>query len=210
MRPAARPVSPTRLTRRGWSKGTARRACACACRRRVKAPSIARLTCRPPASSSSLSPRTRSTSSCTRRGSLVARFERPVLRLWTRPPPLHESPVNLEVVWPADAKAGATATLRVMLRHSREDASRSTRGSRCRPASRSARRTKGAAQVQGVLALREPFDSSGAIVEIPVRFGLPEGHGARGDSAHRPLVLGSGDRAGPCSGRSLTHVGRER
>jgi hypothetical protein len=32
--------------------------------------------------------------------------------------------------------------------------------------------TKGAAQVQGVLTVRQAVDRSGAVIEIPVRFGL--------------------------------------
>ena len=32
--------------------------------------------------------------------------------------------------------------------------------------------TKGAAQVQGVLAVRQSVDRSGTVIEIPVRFGL--------------------------------------
>ena len=52
----------------------------------------------------------------------AAAFERPVLRPWSHPPPVQESPVNVEVVWPADALAGKTATLRLMLRHSLYDA----------------------------------------------------------------------------------------
>jgi hypothetical protein len=103
---------------------------------------------------------------------LVARFERPVLRSWTRPPPPQGSPVGFEVVWPADAAAGSTGTLRVMLRHALADGLEVDARIPLPPGVTLGAPTKGAAQVQGVLAIRERVDASGSIVEIPVRFGL--------------------------------------
>ena len=104
---------------------------------------------------------------------LVARLERPVLRSWTRPPPPQESPVGLEVVWPASASSGTTGTLRVLLRHGL------TRGGvpidvqiPLPPGVTLAATTRGTSQVQGVLAIREVVDSNGAVLEVPLRFGL--------------------------------------
>jgi hypothetical protein len=103
---------------------------------------------------------------------LIARFERPVLRLWTRPPPPHESPVALEVVWPADAASGTTGTLRLMVRHSLDGTLDIDTRVLLPPGVTLAAATKGAAQVQGVLTVRQSVDATGAVIELPVRFGL--------------------------------------
>jgi hypothetical protein len=103
---------------------------------------------------------------------LVARFERPVLRLWSRPPPPQESPVSLEVVWPADAASGTTGTLRVLVRHALDSSLEVDARVPLPPGVTLGGATKGAAQVQGVLFLRAPVDRSGAVLEVPVRFGL--------------------------------------
>lgn len=103
---------------------------------------------------------------------LVARFERPVLRMWSRPPPPQQSPVGLEVVWPADAVAGMTGTLRVMVHQSQADAAVVDARIPLPPGVTLGAPTKGAAQLQGVLALRQSIDRAGTVIEIPVRFGL--------------------------------------
>ena len=103
---------------------------------------------------------------------LVARFERPVLRLWTRPPPPHESPVAVEAVWPSDAASGTTGTLRLMVRHSLEGTLDIDTRVPLPPGVTLGAATKGAAQVQGVLTVRQAVDASGAVIEVPVRFGL--------------------------------------
>ena len=103
---------------------------------------------------------------------LVARFERPVLRLWTRPPPPQESPVALDVVWPADAASGTTGTLRIMVRHSLDGTLDIDTRVPLPPGVTLGAATKGAAQVQGVLAVRQGVDHSGAVIELPIRFGL--------------------------------------
>ena len=103
---------------------------------------------------------------------LVARFERPVLRSWTRPPPPAESPVALEVIWPADATAGTTGTLRVKLHHPLLGKIEVDTRIPLPPGVTLGAPTKGVGQVQGVLAIRDLVDSSGTIIEVPVRFGL--------------------------------------
>ena len=103
---------------------------------------------------------------------LVARFERPVLRMWTRPPPPHESPVGLEVVWPADAVAGGTGTLRLMLRHVLDGSIEIDTKVPLPPGVTLGAPTAGVAQVQGVLTVRQSIHRSGTVIELPVRFGL--------------------------------------
>jgi hypothetical protein len=111
---------------------------------------------------------------------VIARLERPVLRLWTRPPPIQSSPVTVEVVWPSEAKAGKTGTLRVRLRHSLShsavvDARLPLPPGVTLAAPIDAHHAHGAAavsQVQGVLAVRWAVDWNDSVMEIPVRFGL--------------------------------------
>lgn len=103
---------------------------------------------------------------------LVARFERPVLRMWSRPPPVAESPVGLDVVWPANAVVGTTGTLRVMVRHTRGGIREVDTRIPLPPGITLGAPTKGAAQIQGVLAIRRAVDGRGTVIEVPVRFGL--------------------------------------
>jgi len=103
---------------------------------------------------------------------LVARFERPVLRLWTRPPPPHESPVGLEVVWPADAASGSTGTLRLMVRHVLDGSFEIDTKVPLPPGVTLGAPEAGVAQVQGVLTVRRSVQRTGTVIEIPVRFGL--------------------------------------
>lgn len=103
---------------------------------------------------------------------LVARLERPVLRLWTRPPPPQESPVGLEVEWPKDPAAGTTGTLRLHVRHSLEGTVDVDARVPLPPGVTLGAPMHGTLQIQGVLAVREPVDHSGKVIEIPVRFGL--------------------------------------
>ena len=103
---------------------------------------------------------------------LVARFERPVLRMWTRPPPPLESPVGLEVVWPADAAAGGSGTLRLTVRHVLEGSIEIDTKVPLPPGVSLGAATKGVTQVQGVLTVRQSIQRSGSVIEIPLRFGL--------------------------------------
>lgn len=103
---------------------------------------------------------------------LVARLERPVLRAWTRPPPPQVSPVGVEVVWPAEARAGSTGTLRVMLRQDGDVEREVDVRVPLPPGVRLAASTNGARQLQGVLGIRASVAPTGALVEVPLRFGL--------------------------------------
>ncbi|HEY8073659.1 MAG TPA: hypothetical protein VIF62_06115, partial [Labilithrix sp.] len=103
---------------------------------------------------------------------VVARFERPVLRMWSRPPPAQESPVGIEVVWPADAHADGVGTLRVMLRHSLYDAHDIDARIPMPPGATLAAPTQGASQLQGAIFIRQSVDRGEAVIEIPIRFAL--------------------------------------
>jgi hypothetical protein len=109
---------------------------------------------------------------------LVADLERPVLRLWSRPQPPMSSPVNLEVVWPSEARAGHVDTVRVMLRHSMAQAQLLDVRMPLPPgvslAEAIGKGTDGAvvSEIQGVLAIRWNVDRSVAVIDIPVRFAL--------------------------------------
>lgn len=103
---------------------------------------------------------------------IIARFERPVLRLWSRPPPPASSPVSLDVVWPSDVRAGATALLRLVVRHGRDEVLDVDTRVPLPPGATLAAPTEGAAQLQGVLAVRRTVSSTGAVIEVPMRFAL--------------------------------------
>lgn len=102
---------------------------------------------------------------------LIARLERPVLRLWSRPPPPNESPVSIEIVWPSDARSGIAGSLRVVLKHGRNEPTEIDARIPLPPGVTLGAPTKGAAQMQGVLALRMMVDQT-ATIEVPLRFGL--------------------------------------
>lgn len=109
---------------------------------------------------------------------LVAELWRPVLRLWSRPAPPMSSPVDMEVVWPAEARAGHVDTLRVMLRHSMPLTQLVDVRIPLPPgvslAEAIGKGTEDAvvSEIQGVLALRWTVDRSVAVIDIPVRFAL--------------------------------------
>ncbi len=105
---------------------------------------------------------------------LVARFERPVLRLWSRPPEGVESPIHLDVAWPENAGAGFTGVVRVAVRHSLGRSATLDLRLPLPPAVALAAPVNGVQQIQGVLSVRRTVDQSGLpiVIEIPVRFGL--------------------------------------
>jgi hypothetical protein len=104
---------------------------------------------------------------------VVARFERPVLRLWSHPPPDGASPLHVEAVWP-DAKPGRTGTLRLRLRQSTDRGITADLTLPLPPGVTLAEPVEGVRQVQGVLTVRRAVDSGEApvVVEIPLRFAL--------------------------------------
>ncbi len=112
---------------------------------------------------------------------VLARLEVPVLRLWSRPPPAQDSPVRVEVVWPAEARAGKVGTLRLLLRQSQARTPTALVDVRIPlPPGVSLAASVGhgttssgtARQAQGVLAVRWPVEETQTVVELPVRFGL--------------------------------------
>ena len=102
---------------------------------------------------------------------LVARLERPVLRLWSRPPPPQESPVAIELTWPTEAKAGSTSSIRIVLKHGRNEPTEIDARVPLPPGVTLGAPTNRAGQMQGVLTLRTKVDQTSTI-EVPLRFGL--------------------------------------
>ncbi|MEP7122041.1 MAG: alpha-2-macroglobulin family protein [Byssovorax sp.] len=105
---------------------------------------------------------------------LIARFERPALRFWSRPPEGGESPIRLAVTWPENAGAGFTGVVRVDVRHSLGRSALLDIRLPLPPSVSLAAPVNGVQQIQGVLAVRRLVDQSDlpTVIEIPVRFGL--------------------------------------
>jgi hypothetical protein len=76
------------------------------------------------------------------------------------------------VVWPADAAAGGSGTLRLMVRHVLEGSIEIDTKVPLPPGVTLGAATAGVSQVQGVLTVRQSIHRSGSVIEIPVRFGL--------------------------------------
>jgi hypothetical protein len=105
---------------------------------------------------------------------VIARFERPALRFWSRTPEGVESPIHLAVAWPEDARAGFTGVVRVDVRHSLGRSAVLDVRLPLPPSVSLAAPVAGVQQIQGVLAVRRSVDQSAlpTVIEIPVRFGL--------------------------------------
>ena len=134
---------------------------------------------------------------------VIARLERPVLRLWSLPPDQSSSPVHVDVVWPK-ARAGTKAVLRVAARHDRQRNTVVDIRLPLPPGVSLAAPMTGVQQLQGVLAIRRTLDRSAlsGVFEIPLRFALagqvtvPEGtarlteeHAPRAVTPARPLMI---------------------
>jgi hypothetical protein len=135
---------------------------------------------------------------------LVARLERPVVRLWSRPPEAPESPLRLDVTWPSDAQAGKKGVVAIALRNTRGKPTVVDVRIPLPPGAALAAPVNDVRQVQGALHVRRALDASGLVsqIDLPVRFTLagkvtvPE---ARATLAHeeapravapaRPLVI---------------------
>ncbi len=103
----------------------------------------------------------------------LARFERPLLRLFTNPPSSSESPLKLTVGWPSDARAGTVGTMRVVVRSSLRKPAHFDVRVPLPPGVTLAAKVDGVRQVQGVALIRRPIEGgTERVVEIPVRFGL--------------------------------------
>ncbi len=105
---------------------------------------------------------------------VVARLERPVLRLWSSPPDDASSPVRMEITWPARARAGKTGVLGVSLRHTLDRPAVIDARIPLPPGVSLAEPVNGVHQIQGTLVVRAELDSSRlqTLLEIPVRFAL--------------------------------------
>lgn len=105
---------------------------------------------------------------------VVARFERPVLRLWSHPPSNAASPLRLEATWPDKAKAGGTGTLRLSLSHTLGRAVVADLTVPLPPGATLAEPINGVRQVQGVLTIRRGLGNtdSATVIELPLRFAL--------------------------------------
>jgi hypothetical protein len=135
---------------------------------------------------------------------LVARLERPVLRLWSHPPDAAESPLHLDVAWPTDAAAGRHGVVRIDVRHGLGRATPIDLRLPLPPGVTLAEKVSGVQEVQGALRVRRTVDGSElpTTIEVPVRFGLagrvtvPEARAtvafeeiARAVAPARPLVI---------------------
>jgi hypothetical protein len=135
--------------------------------RAIDVPGVARMVVPLPVETTRISVRVRGPG-------VVARFERPVLRLWSHPPSDAQSPLHLEALWPEDAKAGKTGTLRLRVRHTVERAITADLTVPLPPGVTLAEAVNGVRQVQGVLSVRRDLFASTlpSMIEIPLRFGL--------------------------------------
>jgi hypothetical protein len=122
-----------------------------------------------------LDPRVKTATVEVRGAPVLARFEQPMLRLWSHPPQASESALHLETHWPpAWMTWGKTAALRVTLRHELRRPILAETRIPLPPGVSLAARMKDVRQMQGVLAIRTSLDSSGlpTVLEIPLRFSL--------------------------------------
>ncbi|AKT39543.1 alpha-2-macroglobulin family protein [Chondromyces crocatus] len=105
---------------------------------------------------------------------VMARLERPALRRWSSPPDVRESPVQIEVDWPKQARAGGVGTLRVALQSRLGRAHEVDARIPLPPGVSLAAAVKGVRQVQGALLVRAAIaaDGKAARLEIPLRFSL--------------------------------------
>jgi hypothetical protein len=103
----------------------------------------------------------------------LARFERPLLRLFSNPPAISESPLKLVVAWPSDARADTVGTLRVTVGSTERRPLIVDVRVALPPGVTLAAKVDGVRQVQGVIRIRRNVEGGGeSVVEIPVRFGL--------------------------------------
>jgi hypothetical protein len=105
---------------------------------------------------------------------VVARFERPVLRLWSHPPAEGASPLHVEAIWPGDAKASRSGKLILRVRQTLGRAMTADLVLPLPPGVSLAEPVAGVRQVQGVLTIRRALDASdlATVIEVPLRFAL--------------------------------------
>ena len=102
----------------------------------------------------------------------MVRFERPALRLFTHPPPPSAAGIGLEVIWPAQARSHFAETLRVIVHNAADNDEEVDVRIPLPPGASLAAPVAGATQIEGVLRLRQTTTTTGALVELPIRFAL--------------------------------------
>lgn len=105
---------------------------------------------------------------------VVARLERPALRRWASPPDTQQSPVQIEVTWPKQPRAGAVGKLLVSLGNKLDRGVAVDARIPLPPGVTLAAPVSGVRQVQGTLVVRidRPADRIAPHLEIPLRFAL--------------------------------------
>jgi hypothetical protein len=105
---------------------------------------------------------------------VLARFEQPVLRLWSHPPADDASSLALDVKWPPHPRAGHTGRLQVTLRHTFGRPVDIDTRLPLPPGVSLAEPIIGVRQVQGVLWIRRSLHSTSlpVLIDLPLRFGL--------------------------------------
>lgn len=104
---------------------------------------------------------------------LVARFERPVDRLWSSPPDPTIAPMSIEAIWP-DARARISSTLRIALKNRLGRPANVLLRVPLPPGAKLAAVETDTRQIDGALLVRRTLDASEAatIVSLPLRFAL--------------------------------------
>lgn len=107
---------------------------------------------------------------------VIARYEQPMLRLWSRPPESAQSPIRLETTWPSKVRASGTGPLRVSLNGASSSGGSATVDVRIPlpPGVSLASPISNVRQIQGVLSIRKRIGSSRypLLLDIPLRFDL--------------------------------------
>jgi hypothetical protein len=105
---------------------------------------------------------------------VIARFERPILRLWSHPPDEASGGLRVEASWPTRARAGGTGVVRLSVWNALSRSLTADLRIPLPPGAALAEPIRGVRQVQGLLTVRRGVDASvlPTAIEIPVRFSL--------------------------------------
>jgi len=104
---------------------------------------------------------------------VVARLERPMLRSFSNPPGVSESPLRLEVKWPDDARAGHIATVHVTMSSVLNKSERAVARIPLPPGATMVAAMPGVIQVHGALLVTHDVSvGSSSVIDIPIRFSL--------------------------------------
>ncbi len=104
---------------------------------------------------------------------VVARLERPMLRSFSHPPDLSESPLRLEVKWPDDARAGHISTLHITMSSVVNKSERAVARIPLPPGVSMVAPMRGVNQVHGALLVTHDVSvGASATIDVPLRFSL--------------------------------------